>query len=183
MCRARCCRACWTAQRTSAAPMPALFGDAIAIGGVAGDQQAATIGQACFEPGMAKSTYGTGCFIVLNTGARVEAVAQPAAQHRGIPPRGQAHLRARRQHLHRRRRRAVAARCAAPDPQSPATPNRWPGPSTTATACTWCRRSPGSVRRTGIRRRAARCSGSRATPASRRSCAPGSKPWATRPAT
>lgn len=46
----------------------ALFGGAIAIGGVAGDQQAATIGQACFAPGMAKSTYGTGCFIVLNTG-------------------------------------------------------------------------------------------------------------------
>ncbi len=36
--------------------------------GVAGDQQAATIGQACFEPGMLKSTYGTGCFALLNTG-------------------------------------------------------------------------------------------------------------------
>jgi glycerol kinase len=36
---------------------------------VAGDQQAATIGQACFEPGMLKSTYGTGCFALLNTGA------------------------------------------------------------------------------------------------------------------
>ena len=52
---------------------PALFGTAIAIGGVAGDQQAATIGQACFEPGMMKSTYGTGCFALLNTGE--EAVA------------------------------------------------------------------------------------------------------------
>ncbi len=38
------------------------------IRGVAGDQQAATVGQACFEPGMAKSTYGTGCFVLLNTG-------------------------------------------------------------------------------------------------------------------
>ena len=47
---------------------PALFGAAIPILGVAGDQQAATIGQACFEPGMIKSTYGTGCFAVLNTG-------------------------------------------------------------------------------------------------------------------
>ncbi|MCK8778367.1 glycerol kinase GlpK [Rhizobium sp. NTR19] len=45
-----------------------LFGAAIPILGVAGDQQAATIGQACFEPGMMKSTYGTGCFAVLNTG-------------------------------------------------------------------------------------------------------------------
>jgi glycerol kinase len=47
---------------------PDLFGDAIPIYGVAGDQQAATIGQACFEPGMLKSTYGTGCFALLNTG-------------------------------------------------------------------------------------------------------------------
>ncbi|WP_375598299.1 glycerol kinase GlpK [Devosia sp. Naph2] len=45
-----------------------LFGAAIPILGVAGDQHAATIGQACFEPGMVKSTYGTGCFALLNTG-------------------------------------------------------------------------------------------------------------------
>ncbi|NQU56970.1 MAG: glycerol kinase GlpK [Rhodospirillales bacterium] len=45
-----------------------LFGAAIPILGVAGDQQAATIGQACFEPGMMKATYGTGCFALLNTG-------------------------------------------------------------------------------------------------------------------
>ena len=47
---------------------PALFGTPIALRGVAGDQQAATIGQACFQPGMLKSTYGTGCFALLNTG-------------------------------------------------------------------------------------------------------------------
>jgi len=45
-----------------------LFGKSIPILGVAGDQQAATIGQACFAPGMIKSTYGTGCFAMLNTG-------------------------------------------------------------------------------------------------------------------
>ena len=44
------------------------LGAAIPILGVAGDQQAATVGQACFEPGMMKSTYGTGCFALLNTG-------------------------------------------------------------------------------------------------------------------
>ncbi|HEV7415300.1 MAG TPA: glycerol kinase, partial [Tianweitania sediminis] len=49
----------------------ALFGAEIPILGVAGDQQAATIGQACFEPGMIKSTYGTGCFAVLNTGTEM----------------------------------------------------------------------------------------------------------------
>jgi glycerol kinase len=45
-----------------------LFGVRIPIRGMAGDQQAATVGQACFSPGMIKSTYGTGCFMVLNTG-------------------------------------------------------------------------------------------------------------------
>lgn len=49
----------------------ALFGPTLPITGMAGDQQAATIGQACFTPGMIKSTYGTGCFLVQNTGAEV----------------------------------------------------------------------------------------------------------------
>ena len=49
--------------------LPEVLGQAIPIAGVAGDQQAATIGQACFQPGMMKSTYGTGCFAVMNTGA------------------------------------------------------------------------------------------------------------------
>ena len=47
---------------------PALFGGAIRICGMAGDQHAAVLGNACFRPGMMKSTYGTGCFAVLNTG-------------------------------------------------------------------------------------------------------------------
>ena len=50
------------------ASIPELFGGEIPILGVAGDQQAATVGQACFAPGMMKSTYGTGCFALLNTG-------------------------------------------------------------------------------------------------------------------
>jgi glycerol kinase len=48
-----------------------LFGREIPIFGVAGDQQAATVGQACFQPGMMKSTYGTGCFALLNTGSNM----------------------------------------------------------------------------------------------------------------
>jgi len=48
-----------------------LFGHPLQITGMAGDQQAATIGQACFKPGMIKSTYGTGCFMVQNTGSTV----------------------------------------------------------------------------------------------------------------
>ncbi len=56
--------------------VPELFGGPIAIRGMAGDQQAATVGQGCFAPGMMKSTYGTGCFVLLNTGA--ERVASRA---------------------------------------------------------------------------------------------------------
>jgi glycerol kinase len=54
------------------------FGDAVVgglkipINGVAGDQQAALFGQACFEPGMAKNTYGTGCFMLMNTGSKMQ---------------------------------------------------------------------------------------------------------------
>lgn len=48
---------------------PALFGRPIPVLGLVGDQQGATIGQCCFEPGTIKSTYGTGCFVVVNTGA------------------------------------------------------------------------------------------------------------------
>ena len=47
------------------------FGAAVPIAGAAGDQQAALFGQTCFEPGMAKNTYGTGCFMLMNTGEKV----------------------------------------------------------------------------------------------------------------
>jgi len=50
----------------------------IPVTGIAGDQQSALFGQCCFEPGMAKNTYGTGCFLLLNTGAR------PVASERGL---------------------------------------------------------------------------------------------------
>ncbi|NHN85387.1 glycerol kinase GlpK [Acetobacter musti] len=47
---------------------PDLFGRAVPVAGMAGDQQSAVVGQACFQPGTAKATYGTGCFVLLNTG-------------------------------------------------------------------------------------------------------------------
>lgn len=52
---------------------PAILGTAIPILGIAGDQHAATVGQACFSPGMMKATYGTGCFALLNTGTNAVA--------------------------------------------------------------------------------------------------------------
>ena len=57
---------------------PELFGGPIPIAGAAGDQQAATFGQACFAPGSAKNTYGTGCFMLMNTGD------QPIASQQGL---------------------------------------------------------------------------------------------------
>src|SRR5699024_9134475 len=47
-----------------------LFGHEMPIPGIAGDQQAALFGQACFDEGMAKNTYGTGCFMLMNTGEK-----------------------------------------------------------------------------------------------------------------
>jgi glycerol kinase len=57
---------------------PEIFGAEIPIAGIAGDQQAALFGQQCFTPGAAKATYGTGCFVLLNTGAT------PANSHTGM---------------------------------------------------------------------------------------------------
>ncbi|MGE5389839.1 MAG: glycerol kinase GlpK [Deltaproteobacteria bacterium] len=57
---------------------PGLFGDPIPVAGVAGDQQAALFGQTCFVPGSAKNTYGTGCFLLMNTGG------QAIASHHGL---------------------------------------------------------------------------------------------------
>jgi glycerol kinase len=54
---------------TGNAPVATLGRHSVPITGIAGDQQAALFGQACFEPGMAKNTYGTGCFLLMNTGA------------------------------------------------------------------------------------------------------------------
>ncbi len=66
-------------RRFSAARMP--------IAGIAGDQQAALVGQACFAPGMAKSTYGTGCFLLLNTGAEGPYLPGAPADHGRLPHR------------------------------------------------------------------------------------------------
>ena len=66
--RARCCREVKDSSAVYGETAAGAFDQAIPIAGIAGDQQAALIGQACFEPGMAKSTYGTGCFLLLNTG-------------------------------------------------------------------------------------------------------------------
>jgi len=61
-----------------AATNPKMFDSSVLIAGIAGDQQAALFGQACFEKGMAKNTYGTGCFLLMNTGSK------PVASQSGL---------------------------------------------------------------------------------------------------
>ncbi len=85
-------------------------------------------------------------------------LAQPSGFDDRVEARRPYRLRARGQRLHRRRRRAVAARRTQDHPRAPRTSRRWRRACPTTAASTWCRRSPGSARRTGMRMRAARCS-------------------------
>ena len=135
-----------------------LFGGKIPIAGDAGDQQAATFGQACFEPGSAKNTYGTGCFMLLNIGAAAASLAAQAAHDGRLAGRRQDDVLPGRRRVHRRRGRAVAARragrhqvvgrCrAAGDERARLRRRR-----------TSCPRSSASAHRTGIRMPAARSS-------------------------
>ena len=88
----------------------AFLGLSVPIAGVAGDQQAALFGQACYAPGSSKCTYGTGSFVLTNTGSRDRAVrSRPALDGRLDGRRRRAHLCARRRGLRHRRRDPVAA--------------------------------------------------------------------------
>ena len=86
-----------------------VFGKAIPIAGVAGDQQAALFGQGCWEPGSAKNTYGTGAFLLLNTGRRRPTGGEGILTTIACDRTRFAGLRARRRDLHRRCRGAVAS--------------------------------------------------------------------------
>jgi glycerol kinase len=70
--------------------VPALFGAAIPVAGIAGDQQAALFGQACFSAGLAKNTYGTGCFMLMHTGTKFQdshnGLVTTAAAQTGTTP-------------------------------------------------------------------------------------------------
>ena len=160
-------RAACTARRTARWSCPewcsssgvcgdaAVQGAAIPIAGIAGDQQAALFGQACLEPGLAKNTYGTGCFMLLNTGAAAVAsqhhLLTTVAWRSGETDR----LCARRQRLHRRRGGAVAARRTQASSARRPRSRRWPRALPTTAASISCRRLPDWARRTGTPMRAA----------------------------
>ena len=143
----------------SARPCPICSAARSRFRGIAGDQQAATIGQACFTPGMIKSTYGTGCFALLNTGTTPVAsknrllttIAYQLEGKRTYALEGAIFvagccraMAARRARHHQAGGRDRPARRQSPIPRK---------------ASIWCRPLSASARPTGIRGRAARCSG------------------------
>ena len=112
------------------------FGGEVPVAGIAGDQQAALFGQACHRAGMAKNTYGTGSFVLLNTGAAGARAGRRPADHRRLGPARRGRLRARGLDLRHRRRGAVAARRARDDRRGGGDARRWPPRSTATTAST-----------------------------------------------
>ena len=136
---------------------PSLLGAAIPVLGMAGDQQAALIGRACFQPGMVKSTYGTGCFMIQNTGEQPVTSKNRLLTTVGYRLDGKVSYAvegsifvagAAVQWLRDGIKLIDHAHEAKPWRSRPATP----------TASTWCRPLPASARPTGTRRRAARSS-------------------------
>jgi glycerol kinase len=161
---------------------PEVLGAAIPICGSAGDQQAATIGQACFTPGMLKSTYGTGCFALLNTGADL---VRSKNRLLTTSPTGST---ARRPTRSRAPSSLPAPRCNGCAicwgcSRNPRMRGRSPPRPTRRRTSIWCRPSPGSGRRGGMPRRAPRSPGSPAIPDRRNWRARRSSPSPTRRAT
>ena len=106
-----CCRRCCRRAIATPTPTPRCSARRSRSRGIAGDQQSALFGQACFTPGLAKNTYGTGCFMLMHTGGDFRTSTQRAGHHqRGADQHRRAAVRARRQRLRRRRGGAVAAR-------------------------------------------------------------------------
>ena len=90
----------------------------VSIGGILGDQHAALVGQTCFQPGQVKNTYGTGCFLLMNTGRKEGHLQQWPPHHRRLSLRRRTRpLRAGRLHRHRRSPRPVGPRQPRHDPQ------------------------------------------------------------------
>jgi hypothetical protein len=145
----------------------ALLGRTIPVTGIAGDQQAAAVGQACFSPGMIKSTYGTGCFVLVNTGD--EAVRSRNRLLTTVCYR-----------LNGKVTYAIEGSIFISSSRLPR-PRRWPAALRTTAVCIWYLPSPASERPTGTPTHGAVCSASPATRAWPRSSGPRWSRFATRP--
>ena len=135
------------------------LGVAIPIRGIAGDQQAALIGQACFRPGMVKSTYGTGCFALVNTGDKAVESTHKLLTTIAYQFERQAHLCARRLDLLGGRDRAMAARRSRHSRQRRRKRANWRRAPTRDKRSIWCRPSLALALPIGTARRAPRSSG------------------------
>ena len=129
-----------------------LFGGEIPILGMAGDQQAATIGQGCFFPGMMKATYGTGCFALAEHRGYAGVFAPPAAHDHRLSA-----LTGKRFSPWRGRSSWLARRCSGCATGSASSSRRptlmpWREGQIRRSRCIWCRPLWGSARRTGIRK-------------------------------
>ena len=122
----------------------------VPISGDLGDQQAALFGQACFEPGQIKCTYGTGCFMLMHTGERPVHSDARADHDRGRPARATARPRMRSRGPSRSPGRSSSG-CATTSGSSATRPRSrsWPGPCRIAATWCSCPRSPACSRRTG----------------------------------
>ena len=120
------------------------------IAGILGDQQAALVGQACFSPGEAKNTYGTGCFMLMNTGETpVHVDLRPPDDGRLQIRRAKTGLCARRLDRRHRRAGAMAARQSRPDRDERRDRGAGAPASPTTAASSSCRRSRASTRPIG----------------------------------
>ena len=99
--RARCCLKCVSLQKSyGQTNIGGKGGTCIPIAGIAGDQQAALFGQLCVKEGMAKNTYGTGCFMLMNTGEKAVKSENGLLTTIACGPRGEVNWRAGRCGVH-----------------------------------------------------------------------------------
>ena len=132
----------------------ALFGYAIPVAGIAGDQQAATFGQACHQPGMVKNTYGTGCFMLMHAGRH------PRTSHNRLLSTVGWRVDGETDYMLEARSSWAAPPCSGcamawASSSNRARWRRWPLACPIAAACSWCRPLSAWARRTGTRTRAA----------------------------
>ena len=157
--------------------------EGVPIAGIAGDQQAALFGQMCVKPGMAKNTYGTGCFLLLNTGERPVASDEPPAHDGRLAGRRRGPSTPSKAACSSAARWCSGCATGWASSSSRRTSSASRHPCRTTAASTSCPPSPAWARRTGTRTPAARSSASRAARPRATSRGPPSRASPTRSAT
>ena len=160
-----------------------VLGREIPVAALVGDQQAALFGHGCFAPGMSKNTYGTGCFLLMNTGLHPVKSVSDLITTIAWQLDGQARYALEGSVFVGRGGGQVAARRDGPDRLGRGDPRRWLPPSPTTATSTSCPPSPGWARRTGTCTAAAPSSALRAARAGRTSSARRWRPSPTSPRT